>query len=826
MQTVSASLISEQQNQGQQAYYRIVELSRRYWNGAAFVWDTPVDISAYVAKVSTVKWKLDTQGFGQWLSPSFQVELKNEFNFWGATEQNGPWRSGLGGTQDYYVELSKIRVRIGHHLPNGTDEDVYAFGGLISKPLADHEEFRQATAYCVGVDELLRRASAEDLSTTVTDELLGSDSGTEFTTAQLGVGIVTAVKRGTTAGGVGAATTQTPQTHYTLSQLNEKTLGGKVTLATALTAGNSAWVSYKYWYQDKDLSWIVKQLLILAGVTNYQVEPTVFSTSVLTTITRTSAADFAAGVLQNIDIAATDGAFSKKWFLIDDFSDGDFTTAPVWDNAAYGTTGWSVSGGKLVASSAPQLLHVALARITGTWEIKMDRSSGYADFGIARTPGGFWVTPPNFFAYWVRIDGSTLYLYRGDNPACETCPAVDTVLASVAYTAAAGDVYRLDRDANGLMHVYVNGTLKITHTDNTISTTTTYNRFAVRASGSATFDDVYYCHSVAAEAHLTSTPLYTDQVLDAGVAITSWGSLTYTYSANGGSILVETLSASDAAFTNPDPDGWLKLSGTGQIRSLLNRYLKFRITLTPAASIGVIIAPEIQDVSVSYYVSNVTIPLVDMTNKTCYSAIQECAKYPGYEIGLTSTEKFFYRPRSSSSLSVLTIDKDTNLRQEVSFSTGTDQVFTRVKATFGSYRVTIDSDVLGEAAPNAMDKYGVKEFSISSSLLPKESNNIADSAARSIYAYVSVPRKRSQVEMKMLVQYELGDRVTYKREHKFGRWLWGDGDRSYGNDQGDFVFYSDPATSGWDIPMRIEGIELESEPKAMKLRYDLVEIPS
>jgi len=293
-------------------------------------------------------------------------------------------------------------------------------------------------------------------------------------------------------------------------------------------------------------------------------------------------------------------------------------------------------------------------------------------------------------------------------------------------------------------------------------------------------------------------------------------------------VLVETLSSSTSDFSGGlDPAGWVAISGANAILSTVQRYLRVRVTLI-AQSTGTVPvwrSPEATEFEVSYYTSTSDIPLVNMTGMTCLSAIQECAKYPGYEIGFTSTEEFFYRARASTT-SVLTISKSTNLRREVSFGTGTDLVYTRVKATFGDYRVTIDSDVLGEAQPNALAKYGELEFSISSTLLPSEGANISDSAARSIYAYTSVPRKRAQVDMKMLVQYELGDRVTYQREHKHGRWVWGDPDRRYGSTTDeDFVYHTQAEKDTWDIEMRIEGIELDTNPKQMRLKYDLVEIP-
>ncbi len=44
----------------------------------------------------------------------------------------------------------------------------------------------------------------------------------------------------------------------------------------------------------------------------------------------TSLADWNAGTLQNISSLAVQGSIRKKWIVLDDFSDGDYTSDPVW----------------------------------------------------------------------------------------------------------------------------------------------------------------------------------------------------------------------------------------------------------------------------------------------------------------------------------------------------------------------------------------------------------------------------------------------------------------------------------------------------------------
>ncbi len=199
--------------------------------------------------------------------------------------------------------------------------------------------------------------------------------------------------------------------------------------------------------------------------------------------------------------------FPPAWILLDDFTDGNFTASPAWTEANPGD--WSAATNKLVGaytSGGTQIYTLSLVSDTqGTWALKMDRTSGYAQFAFVSTnaTGGFFIVPPNRNGpYFIRIDGSTLYLYRGQGASCETCNDVtDVLLTSVAYTSASDDVYRIDRTLpSGLMHVYVNGVLKITYTDTTTTTNPGYNYIDCATNGAATFDQIYYNPSPTAGA--------------------------------------------------------------------------------------------------------------------------------------------------------------------------------------------------------------------------------------------------------------------------------------------------------------------------------------
>lgn len=827
MQTASAALIQEQA-QPDQRYYRVVELERRYWNGSAYVWDSAADISGYVVKVSSAKWKLDRRGFSEWKSPSFQVEVDNSRNLWSDIEPRGLWLSGAHAP--YIAELSKVKVRFGQYLADGSQEDLYVFSGLVNRPPEAKEDINQLTLYCVGMDELLRRTDAQLLSTLVEDEEVGTDSGTEFETSNPGsTDWKLVVKKGSTAGGAGAATELTPDTDYQLDQANDKDLGIKVTLSVALSAGQSLWVTYRYWYQDRNLEWIVTQLLILAGISSYTVEPAVFSNAVSNTWTQTIKADWDAGTtLTNIETAINSGSFRRRYYLVDDFSDNDYSG---WTHGGNGSITAASGYLELNGSDGPPANYSHAfrpwSRNYGTWRFRWrlpdftlnDNQSAvflFLDSNATRSTENHIPEGKGYGLYY-SAQSNSMALVRWNT-------GVAATLISFSLTEDAYYDFRVTRTSAGAWEVMVDGVSKGTATDNTYTTASYFcvSDLTTEAVNATQFDDFYWADAINTSASPTDAGAVLESAIqDTGGVPTAWGKLSSSYSLNGASIAIYTYTSSSATFAaGNDPAGWVAISGTGQILSALLRYIKVRVVITSTLDNRA----EFDEFALVYYTSTTTIPLVNLTNMTALDAIRECAKFVAYELGFTAAEVFFWRQRSTATEPVLAITKDTNLKKEISFNNGTDRIYNSITSTFGAFKETVDPDSQGEASPTSIEKYGFFPFPISSTLVPKEGANVARAVGQTIYEYTSVPRKQAQVEMKVLVQFELGDLARYHREHKFGRWRWGDRDRAFGReDDPDFVWHADPDGNGWNIDMRIEGIEFLTNPKEPKLRYDLVE---
>ena len=836
MQTLTADLIEEQKRQDQ-LYYRKVEIAKRYWHAGEgkYKWDTLENIDKYISEdhggVSTARWKQDSRAFNQWKSPSFQVEVDDRRNYWSEIETGGIWLTGTN--QPYRVELTKIRVRCGHYLPDETEEDKYIFSGLINQPPAYHDKTKTATLYCIGYDEKLRRVNAELLSILVPDgaEELGSGGGTEFTTDNNGVGgIPPKIKKGLTGSGHAAATLLKAGTDYTLSDTNKKNLPLKVTLAVALNADESVWGEYRYWYQDKELSWIVEQLLILAEITSYNVDPTIFAVDIENTWTQTTKADW--------------DAYESRSNTNNDKSPGDVVidsqSGQIVYNFEGGTyAGWAVEAGswavvsyagsyrlKQTSFPATALIRTTSKLTWGEWSYKwMGDSATLPSTGSSfRLHEGRFISDASNNYYAVAVNGKTfddtkvnlrLIKYVGS----------ETTLAGpveIPYTAGTPYTFKVTRTySNGVstIKVYVNNVEKLSASDDAITSSEYFKFYHCQAAANT----VQYVDDVNIPLY-HATGNFVTQRHDAGVDITAWGKLTDSTTEPGDSdINYETISSANSAYPGDAHADWIAIAANNQIQSAVHQYLWVRPTLS--SSSGREYSPSLHALTVYYYTSTITIPLVNLTGMNVEQGIQRCAEMPAYEIGFDVDESYFYRQRTSVGAPVLTIDSKTNLEKELSFNSGTKQRKNVIDVTFGPYRTVIDPDTEGESHPHSKDEEGEKKYTVSgSTLLPPESADVATATAKTLYAYLSVEKKRARVQMKFLLQYQLGDVANYLREHKFGRWLLGDTDRHLGDySDPDFVFYSTAATMGWDIIMRIEGIEFDTNPKKMRMRFDLVE---
>jgi len=812
MQTISDELKASLAKKNP-TYKKVVELHRRLWSGGVYIYDTEIDVTNQVKQYGSVRWKFDNEDFNTWTLDNTSLVFRNDRNQWKQDNVKGYF------PDPYLIAESKIVIKFGAELADGTFEVIKSFTGYIAgDPIMDPSG-KSVTVTIQGGMAAFGKKSAEEISTLVTDELLGEDAGTEFTTANNGVGIIVIVKRGVS---LAAATEIKPITNYTASDLKEKALPLKITLVTDLTAGEKLYCSYRYWYQDKLLEWLVEQVMILCGVASYSIAPAVFYSSAETTWDLNSQADWNTCTLSNIDTITTPGSF--KVGLIDDFGDGNYNANPTWTVVSSAGGTWDASSGILYIDTQPvsaitDKIKLPSVRATGNWQFKAWSESPNPIYNtvifyiMADEPAGGLVAVQN--GYGLSIQRSPTYNWIRF---FKVVAGVITTLKDIAVIPSSTSVYRISRVAGGTFEIFIDEVSQGTVSDNTV-TTSAYMLCEVYTDDRmrAFFDDIYYWED-------GTTPgigVLTSPAHGAIVNLTSWGKLAATYTVNGATVLIET-----SVWNGGGWDAWTAIDGSGQILSTayVTTDIKFRVTGT-LASLVALATPVFDQMTVTYYTSTVLIDLVDLTGMTCKQVVERCAEMPAYEIGFKADETFVYRPRFTTVPPVIDLRSDTNVENISNITDGVERVKNRVVAEFGIYRVVADASA--DAHPNSIDKYEMREYPVSSStLLPAQNVNIAYAIAPTILTYTKTPRKRCTVSAMFLPHLELGDKATlyFNEPTALLRWLWGDTDVAYG--EANLEYYDEIILANrynfWGVTMRIEGIELD--PNTFRTKFNLVEV--
>jgi hypothetical protein len=795
-------------------YSKYVGLYRNYWNGSSYELATVQEITNDIVDAGKLMWKFDKEGFNVWSVGNVTLTLRNEKQQWKHGNPRGYFPT------NYLITGSKIRIQIGT-----TGEKVYVFTGYVRRdPIMDMDG-KTITITVEGSMSVFKSFNAEDISTTVTDEVLGTDSGTVFTTANVGVGPYI-IKKGTTAGGAAAATELKPSVDFEVADHSTLATAMTVTLTDALIAGQSLWISYKYWYTNKSIDWIVEQAMILCGITSYTISPIVFSVDIENTWTQTLQADWEADTLINIDTTSSVNSFKQKWFLVDDFSDGQYTTNPFWAMYAYGGGAVTAAAQYLSCTSAGinsgAAANTFITKSTGTWRWK-----GYTDTQNDSTIGGFWFFLTQdpyvvYTGYGIVTKASTGHAYFARRIGDDYTELAD--LGAVAFNA--WKEWRVTRNSSGTFNIYYEGVLKGTATDTTYAAS---ERFHVAAySGSAIrVDDIYLSNAEdgtsAFDGDQAASLVSTVQDMTASLSLIT--TLTAIYTLYGGTVTIYTYTSDTVDFSaGNDPAGYVQIGETGTILSALKRYIKFKILITTVAS-TYSVTPVVDSVVVRYYTSSTNIEFLDFTGMTVEDLLTKLAELCNYEMAFTASEEFIFRPRSTTVSSVMDFRSSTNVVRLQQITDGVDRIYNQVEAKFGTY-VKV-ADATADAEPNSITKYGKRKYTISSdSLLPSTNANLAYAIAPTVLAYTKNPRRRCQCVTLSLPFLELGDKVTlyYNEPTAFRQWKWGDTDVVWG--QSDIEYYDDATVplrvAFWAVVMRIEGMELEWFNK-WESTFDLVE---
>jgi len=836
MKNISGALLGGLAS-GSPVYFKRIRLQARAWNGSAYVWEAARDVTADLLELAPVRWKLDREAYGVWTLANTTLKLRNE---------RGQWREGAAGgyfTDGRVMYKSRVTIEAGVSVEDGETAE-YLFTGLIKNDPAYDIDAREVTVTIVGQLSLFEDCSAEDISIPVSGELAGSESDTEFYTSASGVGKIISVKRGATEAGEASAVELQTQTDYSVADLNEPSKPAKITLNDQLTTGNSLWLSYIRWHQDKSIEWAAERICEQAGVGNKAISPAVFTTSARNTFAQTDSAGFSSGSGESV-----------IWEGGDVKSKADFApyVSLEWETAEGTNISWDrrpmlpefytgaerVCAAPCLPSTSPDKsarwasARAASSASVGTWQFDCDEGA------LSATP---------HYLHFISSGGDRtacdgyclkiVFSNRAANTLSFSLHRVNagamTRLWSTDYCATRqpwGNSFsflrfRISRDSSGAFALFVMHGVSGQWTefgtiarDNSITASSNilaafeFPAWDLSCPQGAFLRIGYSWQVMTGSGGYYPYVDYVSPAIDGGPALTKWGELSTLEDIPEG-----TATAYDAR--EKDAEGgtwgeWTSVGNTGRL-PLSKRFIQLRWRASSNAAQDA--APSLQQWSVEYYTSAITLPLLNFTGLTCMQALEELAGMCAYEIGFDTSDTFIFRPRVTALTPVMTLNSG-NMLEVTKLSTGAERLYNRVTVAFGEYTRTADPRTLGEARPDSIDLFGVKELSVASGgLLPAESVDIAWAIAPTVYAYTGKARRQATVKTRFAVHLELGDRVTAVFSDIFRLWAWGEAGSAYGD--ANRRYYSE-APDGAVMLMRVEGIEYDLE--NWTTTFDLVE---
>lgn len=803
MKTVSASFVAIwKKKYGAKGVIK-VQYQRRYWNGAAYVYEANwTDINDRdIPEIGSINWKLDTQTLNEILSSNITLRLNNYGGeFMPVANSPSIFAADNIASSGYEPYLTKFRVQFGYILDNDTKEYISLFTGFaVDYRFSGHDIKAEITV--MGYEQLLQDADAQNVSTAVTNEATspatGDGSNKTFSTTSVGVAKITGVRVNSVA--------KTQGTDYSISNLGATT-AAVITMVVAPTSGHAVdWTGTK-WSANQTVEDLIADLCDESGVTDRTIQAAIFPGGTSSSVTIDSQANWQAGsVFTNTEADSSAGNLLRRWFLIDDFADGNMTSNPSWTTSGSGT--WSVTGGKGRITGAGDAYIVSNKR-TGSWQANIYPVSGICEFQFMRY-GGFHSGGSGTNMYSVYVDGSTTALLREDHISTPG-PRSYTLLISVGRTPSASDIYRVTRASDGEMKFYINGSLQGTVNDTTFDALSNSWHINLNGAGIAgaqqDFDDIYYSTLVieASEAVSSANPLiYESAEFDLLAIPTAWGTLDRTHTLNGGSIIYKTAGATSAGGSY---ESYVAIAGDGTIQSTLRRYLKIRIEITPAQFTGVFTGPSVDRIIANFQTSQIFIAVANFSGKTCYSAIQLLARMCDYEWGFTGTGSFFFRSKTpTSSDPAVDINQENAIVSLSEWSPGYSGVYNSGQVRYGAYYGSYDSSSLPETSPTSAQKFNdkIKSEDYTDFLLAND-GNLANARARIIHDNNYLPKKRMRLTTRIIPHLDLSDiiRVSYFDRPRDKDPMWGD----------DLQTWSDSGYGGMgvalaaDLDMKVVGI--------------------
>lgn len=314
------------------------------------------------------------------------------------------------------------------------------------------------------------------------------------------------------------------------------------------------------------------------------------------TATDTTADDFAAGTLTNVTTQTVSGNIyvTPQSALLDDFTDGDFTSNPAWSVASEAASPrWSVSGNRLVYNDDAGLykatLYTPSTRIFGEWAILFSTGSDVITtyqpeiilFATSFGTGANAYDPLNGYGVRFRSFGISIYRYATTSGGART-----TIGSASGSYSINNSTLSVSRDWTGVIRAYINGTLVATSSADTTFTSGVFTGILESVGDDAAIDNVYFPVQ-------THSGTFVSTEYDTGMSSPRWLPSSFTANTGGGSVSAYTQSSADSVVWEASAP-WT--SGTGPTSSA-QRHVRYQFDFVAPSSATS--GPFVSDVTLS-----------------------------------------------------------------------------------------------------------------------------------------------------------------------------------------------------------------------------------
>jgi len=754
---------------------------------------------------------LDTPFLNIFKTSAVTLRLNNSDNQWIPTV-NSPsiFQADSIATSGYDPFLTTFRVRFGYQKTDGTIEYLTIFTGVATNYnfdglSADVEVTVESNA------RLLKAADASRVSDVFTQEAAipatGDGSNKDFTTTSEGVGRISQVR----VDGV----VQVQGTDYTISELNEAGTKAKITFTTAPPNTETVDSTGIKWKANEKIETLIGLLCDEAGILSIDriINPVIFPGGLSASKTIDTQIEWEDGtVFTFIDTTTIPGSIKSDAQLIDDFSNGNFTSPRLWTVDA---GSWTVISNRLRSTAASILtlneISTPFTQTEGFWEFTHNYFNNAQTNAIPARGGnlgGF------IFRFMINSSGDQYALFGGPtsssaNPShsfilTKFVSSVTTTLLSFTlgggvYTANTDRVWRIERTAAGVMEVFLDDVSKgSTAADTSITSSIKIACLGDSQSGGGfpsgnIFDDIKYSPN--------QTAIYESEEFDLLSTPTAFGKLDRTETLNGGTIKYFTRVASSSG--GPF-DAYIEISGDGQINSALKQFLQIKVEIDPAS--GSTISPEVAKLVANFTTVTANVALANFSGQTCLAAVEQLVRIPDYEMLFNGAGTFIVRSKTVTGSAVLAINQENAISRMTNYNSGFAFIFNVGQVQYGEYFNEFDGDDAGEAAPTSEARFGrLIKFEDYSNFLLANDANLGISRARIIYENNFAPRRRCRLLCKIIPWLELSDiiTITYLDNPLFQDSIFGDPLQLFG-----FGGFGPPANVlARDLNFKIVGIE-------------------